>query len=240
MTAPTPEGHDFRRDEVIAGEYVLGVLSADDRRKVEARLASDRNFAAMVDRWQSNLSSFDDAYDAVVPPPRAFSAIERRLFELPRSETVQPRRGLWHSLVLWRGLALVSLAAVMVMGASLAGLFKAPATGTSLVADMAGKGTAIDLVARYDRGSGRLKVTPVAARQAEQKSLELWLINGSNPAISLGILPQSGEGEIAVPSAFQSRISTGSVLAVSVEPMGGSPTGSATGPIIALGKARTP
>jgi len=124
------------------------------------------------------------------------------------------------------------------MGASLASLFEAPSAGTSLVAELAGKGTAIDLVAHFDRASGRLKVTPVAARQAEQKSLELWLINGSNPAISLGVLPQSGEGEIAVPSAFRSRISTGSVLAVSVEPLGGSPTGSATGPIIALGKAR--
>ncbi|WP_113132055.1 anti-sigma factor domain-containing protein [Hyphomicrobiales bacterium] len=238
MTTPTPEGRDFRRDEVIAGEYVLGVLSADDRRKVEARLASDRNFAAMVDRWQSNLSSFDEAYDAVVPPPRSFSAIERRLFETARPEPVAPRRGLWNSLALWRSLALASLAAVMVMGASLAGLFEAPLAGTSLVAELAGKGTAIDLVAHFDRESGRLKVTPVAARQAEQKSLELWLINGSNPAISLGVLPQSGEGEIAVPSAFRSRISTGSVLAVSVEPLGGSPTGSATGPIIALGKAR--
>ncbi|OCO98283.1 MULTISPECIES: anti-sigma factor [unclassified Ensifer] len=239
MTAPTPEGRDFRRDEVIAGEYVLGVLSADDRRKVEARLASDRNFAAMVDRWQSNLSSFDEAYDLVVPPPRAFSAIERRLFETSQPEPIQPRRGLWNSLAVWRGLALASLAALVVMGASMAGLFKEPSAGTPLIAELTGKGSAVDLVARYDRASGRLKVTPVAARQAEQKSLELWLINGSNPAISLGVLPQSGEGEIAVPSAFQARISAGSVLAVSVEPLGGSPTGSATGPIIALGKARS-
>ncbi len=218
---------------------MLGVLSADDRRKVEARLASDRNFAAMVDRWQSNLSSFDDTYDLVVPPPRTFTAIERRLFETAQLEPAPSRRGLWNSLAVWRGLALVSLAAVAVMGASMAGLFKVPSTGTSLVAELAGKGSAIDLVAQFDRASGRLKVTPVAARQAEQKSLELWLINGSNPAISLGVLPQSGEGEIAVPSAFQSRISAGSVLAVSVEPLGGSPTGSATGPIIALGKARS-
>lgn len=238
MTAPTPEGRDFRRDEVIAGEYVLGVLSADDRRKVEARLASDRNFAAMVNRWQSNLSSFDGAYEPVVPPPRTFAAIERRLFEQPRPEPVHARRGLWNSLALWRGLALASLAAIAVMGASMAGLFEAPETDASLVAELTGKGSAIDLVARFDRASGRLKVTPVAARQAEQKSLELWLINGNNPAISLGVLPQTGEGEIVLTPAFQAKLSTGSVLAVSVEPLGGSPTGSATGPIIALGKAR--
>ena len=48
MTTQDPESGDSRRDQVIAGEYVLGVLSADDRRKVEARMVLDRAFAAMV------------------------------------------------------------------------------------------------------------------------------------------------------------------------------------------------
>lgn len=239
MTAPSPEGGDRRRDEVIAGEYVLGVLSVADRRKVEARLVSDRNFAAMVDRWQSNLSSFDDGYEPVVPPPRTFSTIERRLFEASQTAPVRAQGGLWHSLIFWRGLALASFVGLALMGASLAGLFTAPTSGPSLIADMAGKGTGVDLVAQFDRTSGRLKVTPVATRQAEQKSLELWLINGDNPAISLGVLPQTGEGEIVISPASQAKFAAGSVLAVSVEPLGGSPTGSATGPIIALGKARS-
>jgi len=238
MTAPTPEGRDFRRDEVIAGEYVLGVLSADDRRKVEARLVSDRNFAAMVDRWQSNLSSFDEAYEALAPPPRMLSASERRFIEQSRPASVGQRRGLWRSLALWRNLALASLAALAMMGASMAGLFEAPTTKASLVAELSGKGNAIDLVARFDRVTGHLKLTPIAAMQPEQKSLELWLVNGNNPAISLGVLPQTGEGEIAVPSLYQERMSAGSVFAVSVEAPGGSPTGLPTGPFIAVGKAR--
>lgn len=240
MTAPTPEGRDFRRDEVIAGEYVLGVLSADDRRKVEARLVSDRNFAAMVDRWQSNLSSFNEAYEVLAPPPRMLSASERRFLEQSRPAPMgPPRGGLWRSLPLWRGLALASLATLTVIGASMAGLFDAPTTKASLVAELSGKANgAIDLVARFDRVTGHLKVTPIATVQPEQKSLELWLVNGSNPAISLGVLPQTGEGEIAVPSLYQQRMSAGSVFAVSVETSGGSPTGQPTGPFIALGKAR--
>lgn len=239
MTASTPDKGDFRRDEVIAGEYVLGVLSADDRRKVEARLASDRHFAAMVTRWQNNLSSFDEAYDPVVPPARTFAAIERRLFETASSPTAVPvRAGIWRSLALWRGLALASFAAVAIMGASMAGLFAPPSGGRPLVAEMTGKGISVDLVARFDRDSGHLRVTPVATRQAEEKSLELWLINGDNPAVSLGVLPQTGEGEIIIAPAMREKFSRGSVLAVSIEPLGGSPTGSATGPIIALGKAR--
>lgn len=238
MTASTPDKGDFRRDEVIAGEYVLGVLSADDRRKVEARLASDRNFAAMVTRWQNNLSTFDEAYDPVAPPARTFAAIERRLFETAAPAAAPVRGGLWQSLALWRGLALASLAVVAIMAASMQGLFSPPSGGRPLVAEMIGKGISVDLVARFDRGSGQLRVTPVAAQQAEEKSLELWLINGDNPALSLGVLPQTGEGEIIIAPAVRGKFAQGSILAVSIEPLGGSPTGSATGPIIALGKAR--
>ena len=77
MTTQKPESGDSRRDEVIAGEYVLGVLSAEDRRKVEARMATDGDFAAMVLRWRNNLASLDSAYETIAPP-RALPAVERR------------------------------------------------------------------------------------------------------------------------------------------------------------------
>ena len=64
MTSSDRSMGDRSRDEVLAGEYVLGVLSSDDRRKVEARMLRDRNFAAIVYRWQENLSTFSDDDDA--------------------------------------------------------------------------------------------------------------------------------------------------------------------------------
>ncbi|AWI55770.1 anti-sigma factor [Sinorhizobium fredii] len=238
MTTQKPESGDSRSDEVIAGEYVLGVLSAEDRRQVEARMATDRNFAAMVVRWQSNLASIDLAYEPVAPPPHVFAAIESRVFESPAS--TGRSASLWNSLSFWRSLAFASLAAVAVLGISMLELFSAGQGGKPLVAELQGQGNGLGLalVAQFDTGSGRLRVTPVAARQTEEKSLELWLIKGSDPAISLGVLPQSGEGEILVRPAVRSKITEGSTLAVSLEPLGGSPTGSATGPVIALGTTR--
>ncbi|MCA1405523.1 anti-sigma factor [Ensifer sp. IC3342] len=235
MTTQNPESGDFRRDEVIAGEYVLGVLSAEDRRKVEARMASDRNFAAMVDRWQHNLASFDDAYEAVSPPAHVLAAVEHSIF--PPSPAASPRVGFWNSLLLWRSLAVASLFTVAIMAASMAGLFSEPQS-QPLVAELSGEGNAINLVARFDRASGSLKLTPVAARQTEEKSLELWLIEGDNPAVSLGVLPQSGEGEILVPPEMRTRVGEGATLAVSVEPLGGSPAGAPTGAVVAQGTAR--
>ncbi|WP_275788097.1 anti-sigma factor [Pararhizobium gei] len=236
MTPQNPDSGDSRRDQVIAGEYVLGVLSNEDRRKVEARIVLDRAFAAMVKHWQSNLSSFDEAYEPVSPPKKVFVAVERRLFAESRSTTAG---GFWNSLAVWRVLTVASLAGMVTLAALTSGILDPAAQ--PLVAELSGDASAsINLLAQYDAGRGALKFTPVAAGQGQTKSLELWLIEGSGPALSLGVLPQSGEGEVVVPPALRAKIGEGVTFAVSLEPFGGSPTGVATGPVIAAGKARLP
>ncbi|OJF90477.1 anti-sigma factor [Pararhizobium antarcticum] len=241
MTPQKPESGDFRRDEVIAGEYVLGVLSVDDRRRVEARMVLDRSFAAMVGRWQDNLSSFEDEVEPIAPPTRVLSTIERRLF----AEAVQgtpagaASGGFWNSLALWRGLTLAAVIGMAGLGTINSALLSDPKIASPLVAELSGDGSAsMNLFAQYDGENGTLRVTPVAARQTEEKSLELWLIVGDTPPQSLGVLPQTGNGEIVIAPELRAKIGEGTTLAVSVEPFGGSPTGSATGPVIAAGKAR--
>lgn len=240
MTTQNPESGDSRRDQVIAGEYVLGVLSADDRRKVEARMVLDGAFAAMVNHWQSNLSSFDDDYEPVTPPPQVLVAVERRLFAAQAKPAVAAT-GVWNSLALWRMLTLASVAGLVTVATFATGVLTPVSQTKPLVAELTGDAsTTINLLAQYDAGNGALKITPVAAKQAEAKSLELWMIEGDNPAKSLGILPQTGEGEIIIPPELRSKFGAGVTLAVSVEPFGGSPTGTATGPVVAVGKTRRP
>ena len=184
MTTQNPESGDFRRDELIAGEYVLGVLSAEDRRKVEARMVLDRSFAAMVGRWQHNLSSLEDEFEPVSPPPRVLSAVERRLFaDAPSStQATGGSVGFWSSLALWRGLTLSAVVGMAAIGTMNSNLFSGSQAGRPLVAELSGEASAsLNLIAQYDGESGRLRVTPVAARQTEEKSLELWLIVGDTP-----------------------------------------------------------
>src|SRR4051812_2753525 len=75
-----PQDWDRSRDEIISGEYVLGILSEEDRRRVEARIASDPKFARQVRRWQTNLADFNDDYREVKPSPEIYNKIEARLF----------------------------------------------------------------------------------------------------------------------------------------------------------------
>ncbi|MDQ0318787.1 anti-sigma-K factor RskA [Pararhizobium capsulatum DSM 1112] len=235
MSTQTPKRGDSQRDEVIAGEYVLGVLSTDDRRKVEARIVLDSNFAAMVNRWQTNLSSFDNAYEAVTPRPKVYATIERRLFDQPAPTETS---GLWNSLAFWRvltGLALAGLAAIAVLE-SVTFTAPQPPTAAPILAELSSEGNAVALFASYDPTHGKLTITPVAANQPEPRSLEVWMIEDGSAPKSLGVLPQSGEGEISIAPEMAQKLGAGVTLAVSLEPVGGSATGAPTGAVVAAGK----
>ena len=234
MSSPDQSKGSRSRDEVLAGEYVLGVLSLDDRHKVEARMRSDRSFAAIVTRWEQNLSSFSDEYESIKPPASVFPKVEKRIFGDRRG-----RASAWNSLLVWRSVTFACLFLTAgVIFFSINGVRVGPTT-KPLVADLAAPNNAINLVASYDLTNGRLKITPVASEQAEKKSLELWLIKGTAAPIPLGVLPQSGEGEVAIPADLRKQFSAGATIAVSVEPFGGSPSGAPTGPVIASGTTRS-
>ena len=237
MSTPDQSKGGRSRDEVLAGEYVLGVLSLEDRQKVERRMRSDRQFAAIVSRWEQNLSEFNEEYEMVTPAKSVFPKIERRIF----GEAALGAH-LWNSLVVWRSVALGSLflaAGVLVFTITNNGISQ-PVSGKQLTASLAGQNSAINLLADYDAASGRLRVTPVAAGKPEEKSLELWLIRGTDPAEALGVLPQTGEGEIVLPQELHGKLTEGAIIAVSVEPFGGSPTGKPTGDVVASGTIHFP
>ncbi len=237
MSTPDQSKGGRSRDEVLAGEYVLGVLSLEDRQKVERRMRSDRQFAAIVSRWEQNLSEFNEEYEAVAPAAAVFPKIEKRIFG-----EVALGAHLWNSLMLWRSVAFASLflaVGVLVFAITNEGGLRSSA-GKQLTASLSGQNSPINLLANYDVANGRLKITPVAAGKSEEKSLELWLIRGSDPAEALGVLPQTGDGEIVLPPELHAKLTEGAIIAVSVEPFGGSPTGKPTGDVVASGTIHLP
>ena len=68
-----------------------------------------------------------------------------------------------------------------------------------------------------------------------QQAYELWLLPPDAAPLSLGLLNDQG-GTILQPSAALSKLmQPGIVMAVSIEPPGGSPTGAPTGPVVYTG-----
>lgn len=220
-------------DDALAGEYVLGVLPLDERRAVEKRIATDTEFASLVASWQTDLAHLDDAYQPETPPQGVKARIDARLF----AEAAKPAGGLWGSLVFWRGLAFAGVAVAAGIGlfrADIQGLVD-PGAAPSLVAELGAPGSAVGLVAALDPASGAFSITPAAFSPDDGKSLELWLVPGEGAPVSLGLVPGDG-GRLVLNPDLTERLSAGTLLAVSLEPMGGSPTGAPTGPVVLSGE----
>jgi anti-sigma-K factor RskA len=225
-------GAQIPDDNALAGEYVLGVLPLAERRRVEERLARDSDFATLVASWQADLSNLDEAYLPEPPPQGVKARIDARLF----AEAAKPAGGLWGSLVFWRGLALASVTAAAAFGIYNGNfnLNGGPDAGPALVAELGAPGSAVGLIAALDPASGAFTITPAAFSPDDGKSLELWLVQGDGVPVSLGLVPGDG-GRLVLDQALVQKISDGNLLAVSVEPLGGSPTGVATGPVVLSG-----
>jgi len=219
---------------LTAAEYVLGVLDAAQRRAAERRIGRDAAFAREVAFWEERLGGLAGAVPEVAPPQRMWSRIEAALGRA--SASAEARVGLWQSLSFWRGLA---LGASALAAASLAALvYLGPIAGPSvpLVARLDAEGGRAGFVAAVDSGGGSLTIVPAALLGAEQKSLELWLIPPGDKPHSLGLIDPNRPVTVKVPKDLLARVNDEAVLAVSLEPEGGSPTGQPTGPVIANGK----
>ncbi|NLR97102.1 anti-sigma factor [Rhizobium sp. P38BS-XIX] len=225
------------QDEILAGEYVLGVLSLAARRRVEARMVSDRAFAILVERWQLNLGSFNEDYEEQQPRSAVFENIERRLFGQAQSEA--KRAGLWESIGFWRGFSVAASAAAIAAIGYISVTQSTIRQSDRLVAELSAPGNPITLHTSFDPSNGHLQIIPVASESAD-KSLQLWLVPGSGKPKSLGVFQQGESGEMVIPADLRAGIGEGATLAVSLEPLGGSPTGLPTGPVVASGSARRP
>src|SRR3954447_9127061 len=60
---------------VLAAEYALGTLDADERAQAEAMMSADKDFAAMVDAWSAKLGVLNQMVGLVEPSPEVWDKI---------------------------------------------------------------------------------------------------------------------------------------------------------------------
>jgi anti-sigma-K factor RskA len=218
-------------NSVLAAEYVLGVLTREQRDAVTRRLLNDPALQRAVQYWEESLSGIADAIPPETPSANVFSRIEERLFG---RETQNARTSFRNSLGLWRGLAAASMTAAIVL-ALWSPLRDGQPQDDVMVAQVAGTESDVKLAAYYDATTGELRVNRVAGTAVAGRSYELWLIAGQDAPVSLGVLPESNTARIAVPANLRGKFAN-AVLAISDEPAGGSPTGLPTGAVLATGQ----
>ena len=236
MTLAEENGPERGGDDLLAAEYVLGVLPADERQIASGRIGAEAGFARLVDSWEVHLSPMAAAYAEVEPPATIKPAIDRRLFSsTAASTTAAPSGSLWASLAFWRGLTAAALAALVLYVAVPYVRPPVVVPQERLVASLAADGSDVKYLVVYDAARRDIGLSLVSGERAAGKDFELWMIEGKNAPVSMGIIPAGQTTHIPVTPAVQQKLAQGAVLAVSVEPTGGSPTGQPTGPVVAAG-----
>ncbi|MEO7365589.1 MAG: anti-sigma factor [Sphingomicrobium sp.] len=236
----TPAG----RDE-LAAELALGVLDGEVLRHARRLAETDAEFRTAVARWSGQLAPMLDDVAPVSPPARLWAGIEAGIGSAMAAEPKQSNIVYLNRRVnLWRGVS----AGAMALAASLALVLvnqpsqplpspSAPVAVQAPLAAMLGDDKRdLKLMASYDPASRRLMVAAASdMTAAPNHAHELWVIPADGTPRSLGTMPgPKMRAQLPLPMANQLR--EGVTLAISVEPMGGSPTGLPTGPVIASGK----
>jgi len=218
-------------DDATVAEYVLGTLPHGERVAFEQRLRDDPALQAAVAEWSNHLSPLAEEIEPVEPPASVLAGIETALFP-PEARPVP----FWQRLSVWRGLAIASLAGMIVFAALFAQSLQPDDPTTRFIADLSGPDSDVRLAALYDPSTQTLHLNRRAGEPASERALELWLIAGDAAPVSLGVLPPNPGFTLAVSEDLATRIDDGAVLAVSDEPAGGSPTGQPTGAVLATGE----
>lgn len=236
----TPDRMAERADEIA-----LGLLEGDELALAEQELDRDPALAQAVGAGRDRLLPLDLAVELVTPAAGTWDAIAARVAPLtPAGEASRPvptssavpsapanidrtPRGLLA--------ALLAVAAAVMVGAFLAWTLLGAADPLAVAVLQAEDGTAIALV--EDFGGGDVALTPLAAVTVSgSESLQVWTKWSEEAGpVSVGLLQDLRQADFRVP-ALPDPIA-GQLYEITREPLGGSPTGLPTGPILALGRA---
>jgi len=223
---------------MLAAEYALGLLGADEARQFEQRLTGDPLLRAEYALWVEDLARMAGSVPAEPVPPAAFRAIEARLFP-------EERRSILARLGLWQSLAGAAAAGLLVLAVTELGWLATPpepSLTAQIAAQIAAQDRSLILLARFDPASGALLVERQAGGMAAGRVQELWLIAEGAAPVSLGLVAAAGTTTLTLRADLAAMLGGavlgGAVLAISDEPPGGSPTGQPTGAVLATGPVR--
>jgi len=216
----------------LAAEYVLGTLRGPARRRFERLCTSSAAARGAMHRWEDDWSVLSGSLRPIQPSERVWENVSRRLFG---ARSAAPRVSRWRT---WQLAAAASLIAV----ALIVGLIvheQQPPLQTLAVLGTDNAHPLWRIERRQELAALTIRVVGPVQRQPG-KAYELWALPRGGQPVSLGLLPAGGTYERTLNGAQRAALLAADKVAVSVEPPGGSPTGSPTGPVIIVANLPAP
>ncbi|HVC37237.1 MAG TPA: anti-sigma factor [Gammaproteobacteria bacterium] len=218
--------------ELLAGEYVLGLLHGAARLRFERLLIEDARLRGEVVSWERKFSAWNRVLKPLIPPNSVWRKLELRL----KAETRASRKLAGSPGVkgFWSGAAVIAAAIVLVVGIFIGrNLVTTPITAPGYLAVMSNpKGQPLWLISVHPQ-SRRVDMKALSDNTPPPgKSYELWMLPGNGKPVSLGLMNSTGIASETLSPQLMAALVSAKGLAISVEPHGGSPTGQPTGPVV--------
>ena len=228
--------------QTLAGEYVLGTLTASQRVEVQDRLAHDPALRKAIDGWRSRLLTLTEMAEPKTPSSRLWGRIERNLGGRKGAQAASspPRKkrrlNWWDNAGLWRGLAGMGLAASVILTTQLIGQVPAPPAPAFLAVLLTPQDKTPGWVIQASNMRG-IQLVPVGEIQVPMgKVLQFWTkADDWQGPISLGLV--APDQTFKVPPDRLPPLQPNQVFQLSLEKAGGSPTNKPSGPIQFIGRA---
>ncbi|UVW28080.1 anti-sigma factor domain-containing protein [Massilia sp. H6] len=222
--------------EQLAAEYVLGTLRGRARRRFEGLMHGDAALRRTVAEWRDRIGAMAEFVPAAAPRQQVWRAIQARLGLQPAAPAWQ----FWRhgSLGFWRGLGLAtSMSAALLL---VTVMQRAPEPAVSDIATLLDDKAQAALLVTADRERKLLTVRLVASAPiGPGQVLQLWAIPQQGKPRSLGLLEpgEQGSGQpLTLALTAQGIGADVALLAVSLEPKGGSPDPNGpSGPVLYKG-----
>jgi anti-sigma-K factor RskA len=196
----------------------------------------DPRLRSVIADWERRLTPLAHAGADIAPPARVWDALSKRLAGEPR----RPRW--WESLALWRGLATAgaAVALVLAIATGIAPEAEPPMSMVAVMNDARGQPAMTvswpSMHAMGDQPYIRIKVMQEHPVMAPGTTWELWMLPaGEGNPVSLGLITTDASQVMQLKPELAARMEKAWGIAMSVEPMGGSPTGTPTGPVVMKG-----
>lgn len=217
------------RRNALAAEYVLGTLQGAARVRFQTLMMEHDLIRQTVWRWERGLNELGGSLPSQSLDPQVWERIKARVGidqPLPDSNKVvsfPPKR----SARPWQWLAGLSTAAAVILAVLVVWQPLAPTVGVPdrLAVIQSEEAQPLWLIEVEDQRL-RVRATESLSPRAD-RDYELWLVAADGRApVSLGLLPKQGESELPR-NALLDEVDV-AALAVSLEPLGGSPSGQPT------------
>ncbi|MBA6340999.1 anti-sigma factor [Colwellia sp. MB02u-10] len=210
----------------LAAEYVLGTLRGPARQRFQKLMMQYPPISEATHTWEQQLNGLGEKIPPVTPDASVWLRIEQQL-----GFVTEPEKNNIVSITkakpkVWQSIAGLASAAALVLAVLLVNVEPISAPDAQQLALVNNEQTELLWALEIGKDTIDIQATKTLVAQANA-DYQLWIVPADGTApISLGLLPKTGKLTLSKPQLFdQIEIAA---LAVSLEPLGGSPNGSPT------------